>query len=119
MIILTVLAIMLVIGILLTYTDYDDFGLFVMITAVVLHTLFVVIFLTNYHSTKANILRFKATELTIKYAVEKGNRIENAALLQKSVEQNQWLAGVQYWNETLFDICIPDEVMDLTPINID
>jgi len=36
--------------------------------------------------------------------------IENAAIQIEIAKWNQWIAGKKYWNDTLFDIWIPDEI---------
>jgi hypothetical protein len=61
------------------------------------------------------IQQFKSVEATAKVMRDKPN-IENAAFQLKIAEMNQWLADNKYWNSTVFDIFIPDEIEKLEPI---
>lgn len=70
---------------------------------------------------QGKITEFKSIEASVSLARGQGRAsserlIENAALQQKIVEANAWLARKQYWNQTLFDIWIPDKVDQLKPI---
>ena len=58
--------------------------------------------IAQYHSVKATIEQARTSE-----------SIEKAALALKIAETNEWLARVQYWNETTWGIYVPDEVMEL------
>ena len=42
--------------------------------------------------------------------------IERAALVHVYAEMNGRLASYKYWNSTMFDIWIPDYIMDVEPI---
>ena len=44
------------------------------------------------------------------------NDIERAALIQKIIDTNKWLASNQYYNKHGFDIFIPDEIDKLEPL---
>ena len=63
----------------------------------------------------AEIQKIKAFQETIDFARENGRPLESAALQIKIAQANEQIAGWQYWNGTLFDAWIPDEVMDLEP----
>ena len=63
----------------------------------------------------SEIQQFKSVELSITQARTKLD-IESAAIYMKIVDANKWLAKKKYWNKTLFDIWIPDEVDDLKPL---
>lgn len=45
-----------------------------------------------------------------------GVEIEAAAWRMKVAEENAWLAKTRYYNRTLFDLWIPDEIEQLEPI---
>lgn len=71
----------------------------------------------NYYEVKGEIQEYYALEQTVNNARSgRINDIERAALASKIAETNMWLANIQYWNETIFDICIPDEVIKLDPL---
>jgi len=67
-------------------------------------------------SINAEIVEFEATRATIATARERGNEIETAAMVHKMVEANQWLAGIQYSNKTIFGLWVPNGVENLKPI---
>ena len=69
----------------------------------------------HYISVVGEVQRFISVRETVEYA-RKTDSIENAALQHKIIEANEWLRTKQYWNATLFDIAIPDEVDNLEPI---
>jgi len=69
-----------------------------------------------YFSEVSNIIEFKSTAKTIENSrIEELDPIERAAIQQKIIECNVWLAQAQYWNQ-YFDPMYPDEVMELEPI---
>jgi hypothetical protein len=45
-------------------------------------------------------------------SVREGGNVTNS----KRMEYNEWLGSAQYWNNTIFDFYIPDEVMRLYPL---
>ena len=67
----------------------------------------------RYHN---DIQIFKSVELSINNARINNIGLENAALQLQVIEANKWLASAQYWNSTIFDIYVPDEVDDLKQI---
>jgi hypothetical protein len=70
----------------------------------------------NRMGVQSKIRQFDAVRTTIDVARARGESIENAAFQLKVSEVNQWLAGVQYWNTTTFDLWIPDAVDAMEPI---
>jgi len=69
-----------------------------------------------YFSEVSNIIEFKSTIETIENSrIEELDPIERAAIQQKVIERNAWLARAQYWNQ-YFDPIYPDEVMELESI---
>lgn len=66
-------------------------------------------------SVKSEIREYYAIQSTVEVArnSESISDIERAALTTKIIEANQWVVTQQYWNGTIFDIWIPDEVMEL------
>jgi hypothetical protein len=68
------------------------------------------------YDTMAHIAEFNATKETLKNARSNGNVLENAALQQKVVECNAWLASSLYYKSTIFGFWIPDEILSLDPM---
>lgn len=62
--------------------------------------------IAEFHEIRATAERMRAGE----------NTWEAAAYQTKVADANQWLRGTQYYNGTVFDIWIPDQVMALDPI---
>ena len=97
--------------------DYEISGVFTMIFSGFILILMVVSIPINRMETKAEIKQFKSIQLTIQKARKNNNdKIENAAFQMKIADNNSWLAGISYWNTTVFDIWIPDEIENLKPI---
>ena len=61
-------------------------------------------------------VKFEATRRTILSAREKGQVIENAAMINSIIECNQWLAKTKYYNRSIFRLYIPNEVDSIQPI---
>ena len=66
--------------------------------------------------TRAEIKRFKAIESAVNAARENGEVLENASLQRDIIEANTWLAGKQYYNNTVWGPWVPDEVDALQPL---
>lgn len=67
-----------------------------------------------YYSDLAWIEKYHAFKVTVEEARKSNiSEIERAAILQDIAEWNQDIANVKYWNKTIFDIYIPDEVESL------
>jgi len=75
-----------------------------------------IILLINSFVVKAEITKFEATRQAIIVSRKTEDDFERAAIQHKIIERNEWLAGMVYWNQTIFDIFIPDEVMQLKPL---
>jgi len=120
MIILSVGFLLLVIGILAFSKSghYDEiWG--IMLAAVGGMLLFVSLILLPIHryETRAKIIGFNAVAELVDSSQGKDNtNIRNAAMYLKVAELNAWLAEIKYWNKSIFDIWIPDEIEKLEPI---
>ncbi len=71
--------------------------------------------------THANIAGFDSVQQTVNIArIDDKNFLENATMQLKIIEKNEWLAYEQYCNKCvngwLYGWWIPDEIMDLKPI---
>ena len=120
MIILLGLVVILAIGIVLLKCS-DDLTVGEMIGAVLTAAggiLFLAAMITLpviHWDINSEIQQFKSVESSITQARTKLD-IESAAIYVKIIDSNKWLVDKKYWNETLFDIWIPDEVEDLKPL---
>ena len=114
-IVLLLLFVGLIGGIYLAEKTYCDLSGFILSVVCGVCLFFALILLpTNYYEGKGDIQEYYALEQTINNARSNGaNDIERAALTSKIAETNMWLASTQYWNNTIFDIYIPDDVMEL------
>ena len=70
----------------------------------------------NRMDSFAKIAEYKSVELTLEQARKDDNQMENVALQHKIIDSNKWLASQLYYNGTLFDIWVPDEILELEPI---
>lgn len=77
--------------------------------------LILLIFLLFYNYELSNIQSYYAVKETVESVRNRDNisEFENVALSQNIIEINTWLKKAQYWNGTIFDIAIPDKVMEL------
>lgn len=117
MIIFIVLIVLVVVGIVLVVTDTCfEWGVFIIRFFLALFFAAMLMRLIMPLSVHSEIRRFEATKATIEQARENGIDLEDAAMQQNIIESNQWLAGRQYNNSTIFGYWIPDEVDDLEPI---
>jgi len=114
MTILITLIVVIALGAVLIQTvNYDILGGLLALTGGVLLFIALIGLVISPLSIKAGIEKYETTRQTIERARENGNSLEQAALQHKIIECNQWLAGHIYWNDSLFDIWIPDEVTQL------
>lgn len=117
MIILIVAVILTGLGILiLRHDEFSFVGILLSVCGGFVLLLFLVFIFLNPLTVKGEIREFESIRQTIAVARETGNELEKAAIQHKIIDNNEWLAGVVYWNETIFDIFIPDEVMQLKPL---
>ena len=64
---------------------------------------------------QANIREYAALETTLQ-EMRKKESIENTAIQLKVAECNQWLARSKYWNNSVWDLWIPNEIENINPI---
>ena len=117
MILLIASIIMLVIGIIFLRIALFELSNFIGVLCIalgpVLFVFVTVSFIVHYHMCGIEILAFEETRLIYERASANGNNIAEAF---QAVESNRWLRKQQYWNETIFDIAIPDKIMQLEVI---
>ena len=70
----------------------------------------------NYTIDVNSIRYFKEAKVAFEKARGNGEDMAVVARRLNIDVHNIWLQGAQRWNETVFDMFIPDEVMDLEPI---
>jgi ATP/ADP translocase len=119
MIILTIiLTVLTVVGICMANSyNFDVLGAIIACFAGVFLLIEVIVWPLCYYSTKGEIQQYYSVKQTIEDARDRDiDSIERAALTQKIIEANNWLAGNQYWNTTIFDKAIPDEIETLKPL---
>lgn len=114
-----ILALLIVIGILLTIKDYwnaEVIGTILIFVCSVLLIIAIVTKIAHSYRVHANINSFTATKITVEHARNNGVDFENAAIQHKIIEANQWLAKKQYYNASMLGWWIPNEVDNLKPI---
>lgn len=117
MLILTTLIILAMIGIVML-TKFrcgvlNLIGILCFISGLGFFVFFNIAFMIHYHKCVCEIVTFEEIRLIYERASANGDNIVEAF---KAAESNQWLRKQQYWNEIIFDIAIPDEVMQLEVI---
>ena len=116
MLIIIVLVVLVILGIWLEKSIHSEFvGGMMAITAVVCLFVCVIGLPLNRMNVHSRIKEFQAVERIV---ANKGNltEIERAALVQEVAKVNKWLVSKQYFNATVFDIWIPDEVENMKEI---
>lgn len=104
-------------GLLLEYKPHRELLIITILTVGLTGTALSILFLPIFRYTAyGEIQKFESVRTTIEMARANGAEIETAALQVKIAEMNAWLASQQFYNGTVFDIYIPDAVMDLKPI---
>jgi len=123
MLILISLIVALIIGIVLYVVGEDScidvihgLGAVLGIVASILLVIAILAFPVKRYGINAQIQAYHFTISTLDTARANGTDLEAAAIQHKFIELYWVLAKVQYYNTTIFDIWIPDEVMDLEPI---
>jgi cell division protein FtsB len=100
------------------YSDlYDGLNIFSTIAGFIL-VISLIILPFMYYSGKAEVQRYYALKETIDQSRQnKVSDIERAALTKEIADYNKDLAEVKYWNDSVFDIYIPDYLANLKPLN--
>jgi hypothetical protein len=70
-----------------------------------------------YLSSKNDVVIYQVTKKTIENSRNSNpSELERAALTNKIIEINQYLASAKYWNKTILGCYICDEVTRLEPL---
>ncbi len=121
MLIILILILIILIGLWILTKDYHEAGAITSIIGATCLLMALILLPVNYYCEKTNIEKYKATAATYQSArAMAGDKdtgiIELAAVQVDIASQNRWLIGQQYWNDSVFDIWIPDEVTTLKPM---
>jgi len=96
---------------------YDrDWALVTAIVALGISSIALIVWPMAYYGDISRIQYFKSVQQTAERGRSGDQHLEGAAFRLEIAERNGWLAKAQYWNDTIFDQFIPDEVDSLTPI---
>ena len=94
--------------------DFQEIMLIIVSVILSLHMIFWPLF---YLSSKNDVILYQATKKTIENSRKFNvSEFERAALTNKIIEINQYLASVKYWNKTILGCYICDEVTRLEPL---
>lgn len=118
MLILTVLSIATVLSVIWCVSEpSDEIALVSAGVSVLLLGICLIALPFNHYSGNAEIQRYYALKESYESSrSEKISEFERATIAQKIAEYNADIASVKYWNGTIFDIFIPDELAELDPL---
>lgn len=98
----------------LFFEDFAEIGILISVIALLVLTVSFFVLWINHETASGKIAQYEIIKETIE--VSRKNEIsdiERATLTQKIIEVNQDIAGYKHWNETSWDIYIPDELTEL------
>ncbi|MBA1335871.1 MAG: hypothetical protein HPY66_1689 [Firmicutes bacterium] len=119
MIILLSLVLLIVAGYIIAQKQLwgGDVGFFTVVIGGATLFMALVFWPVSYYSNMAHIQEYSAIKRTIEEArISDLSEVERAALTTTIISVNETLAGARYWNDTVFDIYIPDEFANLEPL---
>ncbi|KKM68992.1 hypothetical protein LCGC14_1455410, partial [marine sediment metagenome] len=119
LVIVFALLLSIVVGIILIRSDNsiaEGFGVLICALTTLMVLVALVTLPIERFECRTKIVEFISVKETVARARVGDAYIESAALQHKIVEANKWLARVQFYNDTIFDIYFTDEVDALTPI---
>ena len=113
-----IMTVLLIAGIIVhNKTCAEMTGALMVATGGMVLAIIILIWPASYYTTKSEIQEYYSTKQTIEDARTKNiDSIERAALTQKIIDTNNWLATQKFWNKTIFDDVIPDEIEQLEPL---
>ena len=98
------------------WEDFDEVLIPIGVITFVIFLFFIAGIPINRVDTRSSIAKFNATLTTLEMARKQGNVLENAALQQKVLEQNQWLAEAQYYKSSVWSLWVCSDVNKIQPI---
>lgn len=118
MILIISCVVLLIVGtiILVGSYDYEELGIAISAFSIFWLLIFLIMLPIYYYGVESEIRGYESTIESIENAREADKDFENAAIQQKIIDANKWLSEQQYWNESIWDIYTPDEIMELKPI---
>lgn len=89
-------------------------ALLTLVASVVL-VISLVILVVNHYSAESKIVGYERTKLTIEESRNNSelSDVERASIVKTIMSINNNISSYKYWNETSFDIFIPDELAKL------
>jgi hypothetical protein len=67
-------------------------------------------------ATHEKIIRFESVRTSFEESRSRPDNVERYTRIDQIVNYNAWLAGAQYYNKTVFDIWIPDDIENIKSI---
>ena len=119
LIFLGVLISLTVIGKKLDSEYYTFAGTFVFITSLVILCIALIFLPVSRFEERANIETYHSFIETLNNTnINRLEDVEKALMRDKILEINSWLARSKYYNDTILDWYIPDEILKLEPIKM-
>ena len=95
------------------YTSLEELGLLLMIIPCVVLGSILICWPMVYMEYGSQVQAYHATKRTIANIRKPGAEIERAALVHKIAKVNEDLAIAKFWNNSVFDVFVPDEITKL------
>ena len=115
MVILVVLGIVLTVGIVLWVKDFkfctEMLGMIITLFSAIFMVIALMGLIFQPLETRRFLQQYEMIRIENEWARSEGDKIERMALRTQINTLNADLVELQYWNETVFDIFIPDDVM--------
>ena len=116
MLVVLLLVVMIIVGKLFLVYDWFELdmvgGAIFTISIILLIGILLSIPLT-YYETVAEIEQFESVKISIENARMNGSELERVALQDRIMDTNKWIAYNKYWNGTIWNLWIPDKIMEL------
>jgi hypothetical protein len=114
MLFLLILALCTGIGVYIFMNHCEELGLFMGIISGITLLVALIVIPINRASHYDEIQQYNAVKMTIEESRKSNiSDIERAAIINKIASWNAKIASLRYWNDTIFDIYIPDEATKL------
>jgi len=115
-IIFIILIAILVLGLILLYFDSNPLlGSILSLTGIIFLSSALITLPVQYYIIKSELVQFERVRTTLVESRSSLSDIERAAMIIQIADKNQWLEGLRYWNDTIFEYYILDTV-DTTPM---
>jgi len=96
--------------------NFDGVGLFLMVAGGVLLFICLIAFPVVHLDTMNFIAEIHSVQESFNEARGSGTDLENATILKTVMKANWLLASRKYYNTTIFDIWIPDAIMEVCSV---